>query len=397
LAALTLALLAGGAAAQPVIPARASPPGAAQTNALHLHRLDAAMAPGANLGGVSHGDACDNRTPLVLEPATGAELGRALRRAIGEGFAAAGYRDPLLDTTSPDLHISAAIEHFRTRHCLRPTGTRTLGQLETRVRWEISDPSTNAVLFAKTTAGQYRSMAEVPLTEADYYRNGFLPTVNKLLAEREFRDLAFNTLPERPDAKALPRLTLGAAPPPAGSVADALARVGNSVVTVRTAGRSGSGFFISADGHLLTTSHVVGDGNEVKLTLADGREVDARVLRRHRGREVALLKTEMADAVPLPVRDTPALLESDVLAFGAPTGVASGATLHHGLVRELPVVNARRFIRTDARVSALSEGGPLVGSDATVVGLALEGDGRNNTAIPVDDALLVLGVSFVAP
>ena len=391
-AALALALLAGNATAQPVPPAGST----AQKNALTLHRLDAAMAPGADLGSVSQGDACDNRAPLALEPATRAALGSALRRAVGEGFAAAGLRDPLGDPAASALRISAAIEHVRTRHCLRPTGTQTLGQLETRVRWEIANPATNEVLFAKTTAGQFRSIAYTPLTEGDYYRNGFLPAVSQLLAEPGFRDLAFKPLPERTGEAPSPRLTLAAAEVPAGSVGDALARVASSIVTVRTANRSGSGFFISADGHLLTTSHVVGDQNLVKLILADGREVDARVLRRHRGREVALLKTEAGETVPLAMQEKPVAQGDDVLIFGAPLSSATNATMAHGLVRELRSVNERVFIQTDASITKLGEGGPLIDATGRVIGIALGGTGRINFGAPAEEMLRVLQVDFAA-
>lgn len=40
---------------------------------------------------------------------------------------------------------------------------------------------------------------------------------------------------------------------------------------------AGSGFFISADGNILTNNHVVGDANQVSVVPSDGRELPARV------------------------------------------------------------------------------------------------------------------------
>ena len=55
---------------------------------------------------------------------------------------------------------------------------------------------------------------------------------------------------------------------------------------------SGSGFFISRDGILVTNNHVVERADEIKVTLKDGREFKATVLGRDEGTDLAVLKVE---------------------------------------------------------------------------------------------------------
>ena len=55
---------------------------------------------------------------------------------------------------------------------------------------------------------------------------------------------------------------------------------------------SGSGFFISADGYVVTNNHVVENAEEITVTLKDERELKARVIGRDEGTDLAVLKVE---------------------------------------------------------------------------------------------------------
>src|SRR5262249_58180499 len=48
----------------------------------------------------------------------------------------------------------------------------------------------------------------------------------------------------------------------------------------RTVRSLGSGFIVNADGYVVTNNHVVDGATEIKVTLADGREMAAKVLGR---------------------------------------------------------------------------------------------------------------------
>ena len=54
----------------------------------------------------------------------------------------------------------------------------------------------------------------------------------------------------------------------------------------------GSGFFISADGYVVTNNHVVDNGSEVQITMDDGKTLDAKVIGTDPKTDLALLKVE---------------------------------------------------------------------------------------------------------
>ena len=55
---------------------------------------------------------------------------------------------------------------------------------------------------------------------------------------------------------------------------------------------SGSGFFISSDGYIVTNNHVVENAKEIKVVLKDERELDAVVVGRDEGTDLAVLKVK---------------------------------------------------------------------------------------------------------
>jgi serine protease Do len=54
----------------------------------------------------------------------------------------------------------------------------------------------------------------------------------------------------------------------------------------------GSGFFISADGYIVTNNHVVENAEDIKVTLKDGRILPARVIGHDKATDLAVVKVE---------------------------------------------------------------------------------------------------------
>jgi tetratricopeptide (TPR) repeat protein len=152
----------------------------------------------------------------------------------------------------------------------------------------------------------------------------------------------------------------------------------DAVVTVRTFLGQGSGFLVSKDGLVLTNAHVVTGARDVGVSLADGRQFSASVMRVDNRKDVAVLKIE-GDGYPfltLRTADAPKLGES-VVAIGAPSG------LEHTVTRGI-VSAVRRFgevsqdlnhdldtalIQTDAAINPGNSGGPLLDKYGAVVGM----------------------------
>jgi len=158
----------------------------------------------------------------------------------------------------------------------------------------------------------------------------------------------------------------------------------------------GSGFFISADGYILTNAHVVEDADEVVVKLFDKREFRAKVIGADRRTDVALIKI---DATHLPTASigAPEKLKVGewVLAIGAPFGFEHSVTA--GIVsavgRALPQENYVPFIQTDVAVNPGNSGGPLFNMKGQVVGVNSQIISRSggymglSFAIPIDVAM----------
>ncbi len=134
----------------------------------------------------------------------------------------------------------------------------------------------------------------------------------------------------------------------------------------------GSGFFISADGYLLTNAHVVGDAKTVKAKLTDRREFDAKVIGLDRASDVALLKVNAAGLPFVALGSAKDLRVGEwVVAIGSPYGFENTVTA--GIVsakgRSLPDDTYIPFIQTDVAVNPGNSGGPLFNLKGEVIGI----------------------------
>ena len=69
----------------------------------------------------------------------------------------------------------------------------------------------------------------------------------------------------------------------------------------------GSGVIVSEDGYVLTNNHVVADADEVTVSLADGRQLKAKIVGTDRATDVALLKLYAQDVNPSPLGNSDAM------------------------------------------------------------------------------------------
>ena len=139
----------------------------------------------------------------------------------------------------------------------------------------------------------------------------------------------------------------------------------------------GSGVIVSADGIVVTNTHVVkGRGEtEIRVALADKREFDAKVVAQDDKTDIAVLRIENGDGhFPfLEFEDSDSLEVGDlVLAIGNPFGVGQTVTsgIVSGLARsDIGASDAQIFIQTDAAINPGNSGGALVDMNARLVGI----------------------------
>jgi len=169
------------------------------------------------------------------------------------------------------------------------------------------------------------------------------------------------------------------------AVIDVTDRVGPAVVRVETGpktpngrerGGLGSGIVISPDGLVLTNSHVVGTSKEIRLRDVEGHVGDARVLGVDPDTDLALLRANGVRDLPYAALGNSKTLKRGqlVIAIGNPLGFESTVTagVVSALGRSIRSVSGRTIedvIQTDAALNPGNSGGPLVSSNAEVIGI----------------------------
>ncbi len=134
----------------------------------------------------------------------------------------------------------------------------------------------------------------------------------------------------------------------------------------------GSGFIISKDGYIVTNNHVVEGADDIKVKLANKKEYHAKVIGRDPKTDVALIKINAHNLVPLKLGDSDALKVGNwVVAIGSPFGleqtVTAGIVSAKGrIIGEGPYDD---FIQTDASINPGNSGGPLLNMKGEVVGI----------------------------
>jgi serine protease Do len=156
---------------------------------------------------------------------------------------------------------------------------------------------------------------------------------------------------------------------------------------------NGSGVIISAEGQILTNHHVVERAEEVKVTLTDGREYEARVLGRDPKTDLAVLQADVTESLPVATLGSSDTLQVGdwVMAIGNPFGLSHTVTagIVSGKGRIIGAGPYDDFIQTDASINPGNSGGPLFNMRGEVVGIntAMVPYGRGiGFAIPIDTA-----------
>ena len=134
----------------------------------------------------------------------------------------------------------------------------------------------------------------------------------------------------------------------------------------------GSGFVINPDGYIVTNQHVIERAAELRVKLADGRELIATVVGQDHAMDLALLKIEARELPVMPLGDSSTLQVGEpVMAIGSPFGFDQTATVGivSALDREVELKPNDRFIQTDANINPGNSGGPLINRRGQAIGI----------------------------
>lgn len=170
-----------------------------------------------------------------------------------------------------------------------------------------------------------------------------------------------------------------------------------AAVSVRTpvGAGAGSASVITADGHLLTSAHVVAGASAVELAFADGRTVAADVVGADVLSDLAVLRAHGRTPDPVQFGDASRLRVGQlVVALGNPRGFAGSVTagIVSALGRALPTRSGRvidEVIQTDAALNPGNSGGALADSTGRLIGVntAVAGIGLG-LAVPINSTTL---------
>ena len=170
----------------------------------------------------------------------------------------------------------------------------------------------------------------------------------------------------------------------------------------------GSGVILTTDGYILTNHHVVDGAQSLTVTLADGRELPATLVRLSDSTDLALIRIQATGLRAMPIGDSTAVqVGQTAVAIGSPLGTYTETVTRgivSGLNREITVTDeaSRRqttlsgLIQTDAAINPGNSGGPLLDGAGNVIGIntavATSAEGLG-FAIPIGAARDLIGLA----
>jgi len=144
------------------------------------------------------------------------------------------------------------------------------------------------------------------------------------------------------------------------------------------AASSGTGFFVSKIGHIITNHHVIDRCNEVKLNL-NGRNKIVKILATDKKNDLAILKVDLTPSKVYSVATEDASLLEDIIIAGYPLGkkVSAAIKTSKGSITALAGYgdNYSEF-QTDAALNQGNSGGPIMNQKGNVIGVAVANYGK---------------------
>lgn len=136
--------------------------------------------------------------------------------------------------------------------------------------------------------------------------------------------------------------------------------------------KSGTGFFVTGNGDIITNAHVVRDCSEIRVGTGEGNFVDARIVAKDTTNDLALLRVDVRPAHIASLRSAAVRLGENVEAFGYPLSqvLATSGNFTTGNVTALAGVgDDSRYVQISAPIQHGNSGGPLLDENGNVVGI----------------------------
>lgn len=176
----------------------------------------------------------------------------------------------------------------------------------------------------------------------------------------------------------------------------------------------GSGVIVDKRGYILTNNHVAGmSASDITVSLADGRNLAAKVLWANEGLDLSIIKIDADNLTTAELGDSDKIEVGELaVAIGNPLGLRFERSVTSGIIsalnRTIPMDDGtfmEDLIQTDASINQGNSGGPLINSEGKVIGIntvkvqTAEGMGFAipiNVAAPVVKSFVEKG-EFITP
>jgi S1-C subfamily serine protease len=141
---------------------------------------------------------------------------------------------------------------------------------------------------------------------------------------------------------------------------------------------SGTGFFVSKEGHIITNYHVI-EGCDVNKLAYKGKSFNTDTIAVDKKNDLAILKTKLIPSRVYSVSNNDVNLLEDIIIAGYPLGKKVSATIKtsKGSITALAGYgdNYSEF-QTDAALNQGNSGGPIIDQKGNVVGVAVANYGK---------------------
>ena len=187
------------------------------------------------------------------------------------------------------------------------------------------------------------------------------------------------------------------APTPTGLL-DAVSAVAPAVLRIQSGapdtGTAGTALVVTPTGDVVTNEHLVHGESTATLIAPDGRSSTARVVAANEEADIAWLRIDGAQGLPVVRLAGPAAVRpgEDVVAIGNALNLDGPPSVTRGVVSAIgrSTATLTDVIQTDAAISSGSSGGALVDRSGTVVGITTE-------ALVGDPSVSVEDIAFAIP
>lgn len=138
---------------------------------------------------------------------------------------------------------------------------------------------------------------------------------------------------------------------------------------------TGTGVVLTADGYIVTNTHVLDGAKAVTVTTSDGTEYSGKLVGADAVSDIAVLKIEAQGLTPAEFGDSSSLqVGDDVVSIGNPLGEQLRWTMTNGIISAINrdmVYNGHSMtlLQTNAAINEGNSGGPLINMYGQVIGI----------------------------